>query len=52
VDTAENNVAWARNRRVEISFGENANIKALHDEIKRIKLRTVKPKTCDGPNCK
>ncbi len=52
VDPGNTPVAYARNRRVEISFGEGANSKQLHDEINRIKLRTIKPRTCEGDRCK
>lgn len=52
VDPSGTKLAWARNRRVEISFGEGANSKLLHDEITKIKLRTIKPRTCEGNRCK
>ena len=52
IDANDTEVGRARNRRVEVNFGEGADAKQLNDAMNKIKLRTMRPRTCEGDKCR
>ncbi len=52
IDSNDSEIGRARNRRVEMNFGEGAEPKKLNDAMNVIKQRTMKPRTCEGEHCK
>lgn len=52
IDSRESDVSRARNRRVEISFTDVKDSRALRDEINRLRFASVRPNTCSGEQCR
>jgi outer membrane protein OmpA-like peptidoglycan-associated protein len=52
LDHGEDDVARARNRRVELSFSDVKSPKELRDQINRIKFASIKPSTCTDGSCR
>lgn len=52
IDRGPSDVSRARNRRVELSFNDVNDAKALRDAINRIRFETAMPHTCEGGRCR
>jgi outer membrane protein OmpA-like peptidoglycan-associated protein len=52
LDRGPSDISRARNRRVELSFADVTDARALRDGIDRIRFETVVPETCRGERCR
>ncbi len=52
LDSAENGLAHARNRRVELSFSGVRDAQKIRDGVNRIRLAQAVPATCQGGVCR
>ncbi len=52
LDQNNDEIAHARNRRVELAFDEVENPKQFRSDVNRIQWRNMIPATCHGPRCR